>query len=95
MNPCNMQNAPLSNAYSSSSGLIKVWERLQECYCSHEDLEKALFDKLKRFPRITNKDPHLSQGPSFRNGPTSEVYIPGLLHLDTARGIHPTVDKLL
>lgn len=81
-----------------SFGFAKVWERLQECYGSPEALEKALFDKLERFPRITNKDPHLLRdiGDFLLeiDSVKSEGYIPGLLYLDTARGIHPIVEKL-
>ncbi|KAI4892131.1 hypothetical protein NFI96_008825, partial [Prochilodus magdalenae] len=81
-----------------SFGLAKVWERLQECYGSPEALEKALFDKLERFPSITNKDPHLLRDLGDLlleiDSAKSEGYIPGLFYLDTARGIHPIVDKL-
>lgn len=81
-----------------SFGLAKVWERLQECYGSPEALEKALFDRLERFPRITNKDPHqlrdLGDLLLEIDSAKSEGYVPGLLYLDTARGIHPIVDKL-
>lgn len=73
-------------------------DRLQECYGSPEALERALFDKLERFPRITNKDPHLLRDLGDLlleiDSAKSEGYIPGLLYLDTARGIHPIVDKL-
>ena len=31
--------------------------RLEECYGSPETIEKALLDKLERFPRFGNKDP--------------------------------------
>lgn len=56
MNPLNMQN---TSEQCISTGLSKVWERLQECYGSAEALERALLDSLEHFPRISNKDPHL------------------------------------
>lgn len=78
--------------------LTKVWERLQEFYGSPEALERALFDRLERFPRIPNKDPHLLRDLGDLlleiDSAKSEGHIPGLLYLDAARGIHPIVDKL-
>lgn len=81
-----------------SEGLGKVWERLDECYGSPEALEKALLDRLERFPRISNKDPYLLRELQDLlleiEAAKDEGYIPGLLYLDTARGIHPVVEKL-
>lgn len=81
-----------------SLGLVKVWERLQECYGSPEAIEKALFDRLEHFPKITNKEPQLllEFGDLLMeiDSAKSEGYIPGLLYLDTARGILPLVEKL-
>lgn len=74
-----------------------MWERLQECCGSPKALEKALFDKLERFPRISNKDPHLLHDLGDLlleiDSAKSEGYIPGLLFLDTACEILPIVDK--
>ncbi|XP_032416936.1 uncharacterized protein LOC116718815 [Xiphophorus hellerii] len=79
-------------------GLLKVWDRLQECYGSPEALERALLDRMLQFPKISNKDPHLLRELADLlleiDSAKSEGYIPGLLYLDTARGIHPVVDKL-
>ena len=40
-----------------AAGLRMAWMRLEECYGSTEIIEKALLDKLERFPKISNKDP--------------------------------------
>ncbi|CAL9684350.1 unnamed protein product [Knipowitschia caucasica] len=83
---------------NSAEGLAKVWERLNECYGSPEALEKALLDRLERFPKISNKEPHLLRELEDLlleiDGAKCEGYIPGLTYLDTARGIYPVVEKL-
>lgn len=81
-----------------SEGLAKVWERLNECYGSPEAIENALLDRLDRFPKISYKDPQLLRELQDLlleiDAAKSEGYIPGLLYLDTARGINPVVEKL-
>ncbi|XP_067282594.1 uncharacterized protein [Pseudorasbora parva] len=76
----------------------KAWERLQECYAAPEVVEKALFMRLDKFPKVSAKE----------NGKLRELadllmevqcakedgYSPGLSYLDTARGIEPIVTKL-
>lgn len=39
-----------------AAGLRMAWTHLEEYYGSPETVEKALLDKLERFPRIGNKD---------------------------------------
>lgn len=39
-----------------AQGLRMVWSRLNECYGSPEMIEKALFDRLEKFPKVTNKE---------------------------------------
>ncbi|KAK0143479.1 hypothetical protein N1851_018391 [Merluccius polli] len=45
------------NVSNPAAGLRMAWIRLDESYGSPEMVEKALLDKLERFPKITNKDP--------------------------------------
>ena len=33
-----------------------AWSRLQECYGSPEMIEKALFDRVEKFPKINSRD---------------------------------------
>ncbi|KAL3983520.1 RNA-binding protein Musashi [Sarotherodon galilaeus] len=81
-----------------SEELAKVWERLNECYGSPEAIENALLNRLDRFPKISYKDPQLLRELQDLlleiDAAKSEGYIPGLLYLDTARGINPVVEKL-
>lgn len=39
------------------AGLSMAWERLEETYGSPEAIERALFSKLERFPKLANKEP--------------------------------------
>lgn len=79
-------------------GLRMAWSRLQECYGAAEMIEKALLDRVEKFPRINNKDPQklrelgdlLQELVSARH----EGNLPGLTYLDTARGLNPIVEKL-
>ncbi|XP_058881751.1 uncharacterized protein LOC131737334 [Acipenser ruthenus] len=81
-----------------AAGLKMAWERLEECYGSPEVIEKALFEKLEKFPKISNKDPLKLRelGDLLREleCAKSEGYLPGLTYLDTARGVNPIVEKL-
>ncbi|KAI3372121.1 hypothetical protein L3Q82_006974 [Scortum barcoo] len=79
-------------------GLQLVWERLEECYGSPEVIERALFERLENFPKVSNKDPmklrELGDLLTELNSAKSEGYLPGLSYLDTARGVNPIVEKL-
>lgn len=80
-------------------GLQLVWERLEECYSSPEVIERALFERLENFPKVSNKEPvklrELGDLLTELNSAKSEGYLPGLSYLDTAKGVNPTVEKLL
>nr|XP_024662065.1 uncharacterized protein LOC112436579 [Maylandia zebra] len=69
-----------------------------ECYGSPEAIENAPLDRLDCFPKISYKDPQLLRELQDLlleiDAAKSESYIPGLLYLDTARGINPVVEKL-
>lgn len=79
------------------TGLRRAWERLEDCFVSPEIVEKSLFDRIDSFPKIGNRDVKklrelgdlLQEVVSAKQG-----YLPGLLYLDTARGVAPIVDKL-
>ncbi|XP_077390535.1 uncharacterized protein LOC144027111 [Festucalex cinctus] len=78
--------------------LRKAWERLNECYAAPEIIEKSLFNRLDSFPKITAKDNVMLRelGDLLQEiqGAKEDGYLPGLLFLDTSRGIGPVVDKL-
>lgn len=80
------------------AGLRMARIRLDECYGSPETIEKALLDKLERFPRVGNKDPlRLRElGDLLRELESAKLegYLPGLVYLDTSRGVNPIVEKL-
>ncbi|XP_067250257.1 uncharacterized protein [Chanodichthys erythropterus] len=79
-------------------GLGMVWSRLEECYGSAEAIEAALFNKLERFPKLSNKDPlrlrELGDLLLELRAAKTEGYLPGLTFLDTARGISSILEKL-
>ncbi|KAJ8369536.1 hypothetical protein SKAU_G00095640 [Synaphobranchus kaupii] len=81
-----------------AAGLRMAWSRLEECYGSPETIEKALLDKLERFPKITNKDPLKMRelGDLLRELESAKLegFLPGLAYLDTSRGVNPIVEKL-
>ncbi|XP_060758870.1 uncharacterized protein LOC132869609 isoform X1 [Neoarius graeffei] len=80
------------------TALKKAWERLWECYAAPEIIEKSLFQRLDSFPRLTTKDnvklQELGDLLQEIHGAKEDGYLPGLLYLDTSRGIGPIVDKL-
>ena len=82
----------------STQGLKMAWSRLQECYGSPEMIEKALFDRVEKFPKINSRDyPKLREIGDLLQELASakrEGYLPGLACLDTARGLNPIVEKL-
>ncbi len=79
-------------------GLSMVWKRLEECYGSAKAMELALFNKLERFPKLSNKDPRRLRelGDLILELQTAKVegYLPGLTYLDTSRGISSILEKL-
>lgn len=81
-----------------ATGLRMAWERLEECYSSPEVIERALFERIENFPRISPKDTLKLRelGDLLREleSAKSEGYLPGLSYLDTARGVNPIVGKL-
>lgn len=83
---------------NAAAGLHMVWTRLEETYGASEVIEKALFQKIDDFPRISNKDNRKLQelGDLLLELELSieEGYLPGLTYLNTARGINPIVEKL-
>ncbi|KAL4000683.1 acetylcholinesterase [Sarotherodon galilaeus] len=68
------------------AGLNMIWLRLEECYGSPEAIENSL------------KEPHklrdLSDLLCELQAAKLDGYLPGLSYLDTARGVHPIVEKL-
>lgn len=79
-------------------GIKAIWERLNKTYGSPEAIERALFSKVKNFPKIHNRDSQKLQ--ELADLMTELVvakqdgYLPGLAYLDTARGVQPIVEKL-
>lgn len=86
------------NVNDPVAGLNNAWIRLEECYGSPERIERALLEKLEKFPRISNKDPlKLRQlGDLLRELESAKLegYLSGLAILDTSRGVNPIVEKL-
>lgn len=80
------------------AGVCMVWERLEETYGSPEVIEGALLNKLDTFPAISNKDTHklreLGDLLKELEAAKAEGFLPGLMYLDTARGVNPIVEKL-
>ncbi|XP_076131007.1 uncharacterized protein LOC143112609 [Alosa pseudoharengus] len=80
------------------AGVFMVWERLEETYGSPEVIENALMKKLDTFPVITNKDTHklreLGDLLKELQAAKAEGCLPGLMYLDTARGVNPIAEKL-
>ncbi|KAL6485054.1 hypothetical protein MHYP_G00070990 [Metynnis hypsauchen] len=80
------------------AGLSLAWERLEETYGSPEAIEHALFTKVEKFPKVSSNDPQklrdLADLLSELEYAKLDGSLPGLSYLDTARGIHPIVEKL-
>ncbi|KAG1953436.1 hypothetical protein F2P79_009964 [Pimephales promelas] len=83
---------------SPDIALRKAWERLQECYAAPEVVEKALFTRLDKFPKVLAKENlrlrELADLLMEVQCAKEDGYLPGLSYLDTARGIEPIVAKL-
>nr|XP_054604550.1 uncharacterized protein LOC129165413 [Nothobranchius furzeri] len=79
-------------------GLNMIWSRLEECYGSPEAIENSLFTRIQNFPKLSSKEPHklrdLSDLLCELQAAKLDGYLPGLNYLDTARGVHPIVEKL-
>lgn len=71
---------------------------MEECYGAPEAIEKSLLNRLDHFPRVTNKEPQklreLGNLLSEINAAKNNGPLPGLVYLNTSRGIAPVVDKL-
>lgn len=78
--------------------LRKAWERLQECYAAPEIIEKAPFNQLDNFPRVSGKEHtklrELADLLMEVQCAKEDGYLPALSYLDTARGIEPIIAKL-
>ncbi|KAI4896990.1 hypothetical protein NFI96_001373, partial [Prochilodus magdalenae] len=78
--------------------LSMVWQRLEEVYGSPEAMETALFNKLERFPKFSNKEPkqlrELGDLLLEIQAAKEDGFLPALAYLDTARGINPILEKL-
>ncbi|XP_032401557.1 uncharacterized protein LOC116707960 [Xiphophorus hellerii] len=70
-------------------GLNMIWNRLDVSYGASEAIEKALFERLDRFPKIGNKDhtklQDLSDLLMELDAAKAEGDLPGLSYLDTPR----------
>ncbi|XP_027897195.1 uncharacterized protein LOC114159423 [Xiphophorus couchianus] len=81
-----------------AKGLNMIWNRLDVSYGASEAIEKALFERLDRFPKIGNKDhtklQDLSDLLMELDAAKTEGDLPGLSYLDTPRGVHAVAQKL-
>ncbi|XP_014829410.1 PREDICTED: uncharacterized protein LOC106907997 [Poecilia mexicana] len=81
-----------------AKGLNMIWNRLDASYGASEAIEKALFERLDRFPKIGNKDhtklQDLSDLLMELDAAKAEGDLPGLSYLDTPRGVHAVAQKL-
>jgi len=81
-----------------AKALMRIWDRLRECYGAPEVIEDALFDRLEKFQKLASRDP---TGLRKYGDLLTEVLsakedggLHGLAYLDTARGLHPLAAKL-
>ncbi|KAL1007525.1 hypothetical protein UPYG_G00087930, partial [Umbra pygmaea] len=81
-----------------AAGVAMVWQRLEECYGTPEVIEDALLKKIEDFPRLTNRDNvklrELSDILLELECAKQDGALPGLVYLDTARGVKQIVEKL-
>ena len=90
----------LRNAHPNrpEKGLQMMWDRLDTCYGSPELVERALLERVDRFPKLANRDhaklTELSDLLVEVLSVKEEGNLPGLAYLDTARGIGPIAQKL-
>ena len=82
-----------------NAALQMVWARLEEVYCSPEATEQSLLNKLDHFPKIFSRDYHKLRELGYilmeLLSAKEEGYLPGLIVLETARGIYPIVEKCI
>lgn len=80
------------------SGIRAIWQRLEECYGTPETIEKALFARFENYPKISNKAPaklqELAELLYELCAVKQDGFLPGLVYLDTERGVAPIVEKL-
>ncbi|KAI4883909.1 hypothetical protein NFI96_021124 [Prochilodus magdalenae] len=81
-----------------AAGLKMAWDRLEQCYGTPEAIESALFARLESFPKISGRDVQklrdLADLLLEIEAAKEDCFLPGLSYLDTARGIHPILEKL-
>lgn len=81
-----------------AAGLKMAWDRLEQCYGTPEAIESALFARLENFPKIPHRDVQklrdLADLLLEIEAAKEDHFLPGLSYLDTARGIHPILEKL-
>ncbi|KAI4893319.1 hypothetical protein NFI96_028474, partial [Prochilodus magdalenae] len=81
-----------------AAGLKMAWDRLEQCYGTPEAIESALFARLESFPKISSRDVQklrdLADLLLEIEAAKEDRFLPGLSYLDTARGIHPILEKL-
>lgn len=70
-------------------GLKMAWDRLEEMCGSPEAMEKALFDKIEKFPKISKQDPlklkELRDLPCEIQSAKAEGYLSGLSYLQRSQ----------
>lgn len=80
------------------AGVNMVWQRLEECYGMPEVIEDALLRKIEQFPKLHNRDTvklrELGDILLELECAKEDGALPGLLYLDTSRGIKQIVEKL-
>lgn len=80
------------------AGVNMVWQRLEECYGTPEVIEDALLKKIEQFPKLHNRDTvklrELGDILLELECAKEDGALPGLLYLDTARGVKQIVEKL-
>lgn len=92
-------NLRAANSHDPVTGLVKIWERLEERYGAPEMVEEKLRRKLDLFPRISSKDYKrlyelcdiLSEIESIKE---NHVYANMLGYYDSPTGVNPVVTKL-
>ncbi|XP_029701357.1 uncharacterized protein [Takifugu rubripes] len=86
------------HVFNPGAGVNMVWQRLEECYGTPEVIEDALLRKIEQFPKLHNRDTvrlrELGDILLELECAKEDGALPGLLYLDTARGIKQIVEKL-
>ena len=92
-------SARASSSFSPTSGVKKLWDRLDERYGAPEIVEASLNKKLESFPKLSVKDPKrlfdlvdiLDEIQGHMKNP---AYRDLLSYMNTSRGVIPIVNKL-